>query len=351
MKHLFGKVAFKVSQTEYLWEDVFLDAEIRGEWPPIFQRAMESLALIARAEDADELPFTEDEADAAATEFRYARDLVRAEEMEKWLKGWGVEFEDWSLWISASLLKKKWGTDGLDLSVSWDEEELGKAVYTELICSRKLGTFLTDFAGCAAVLASLRDGENPPPQASDEELLAKFPQPLRYSGLRELDPQVLRERMLLVASAEHAFRHLEESALNPAVVAAKVRANQTAWTRITYQLLTLPREDVAREAVLGVKEDGLSLEEVAADAHVEVETGTRCIDDFEKPLRDRLLACQKGDLIGPIPSGGHFVLVSVLDKTLPSPSDPVLLQQARTEILETLVNRERDNRVIWAGLS
>ncbi|MCG3191002.1 MAG: hypothetical protein DIJKHBIC_00226 [Thermoanaerobaculia bacterium] len=30
MKHLFGKVAFKVSQTEYLWEDVFLDAEIRG---------------------------------------------------------------------------------------------------------------------------------------------------------------------------------------------------------------------------------------------------------------------------------------------------------------------------------
>lgn len=29
MKHLFGKVAFKVSQTEYLWEDVFLDAELR----------------------------------------------------------------------------------------------------------------------------------------------------------------------------------------------------------------------------------------------------------------------------------------------------------------------------------
>ncbi|MCK6685558.1 MAG: hypothetical protein L6R30_24430 [Thermoanaerobaculia bacterium] len=30
MKHLFGKVAFKISKMEYLWEDVFLDAELRG---------------------------------------------------------------------------------------------------------------------------------------------------------------------------------------------------------------------------------------------------------------------------------------------------------------------------------
>jgi hypothetical protein len=79
---------------------VILAGPLWGDWTALQERVRSGLACLATLDELDE-----DEEDAldeanvetAAAEFRYARDLVAAADLEAWLEGRGLSVEAWRL--------------------------------------------------------------------------------------------------------------------------------------------------------------------------------------------------------------------------------------------------------------
>jgi hypothetical protein len=106
-------------------------------------------------------------------------------------------------------------------------------------------------------------------------------------------------------------------------------------------------EQAAREIVLSVREDGLGLDEVAAEAGVDVSSTDASLDTLPSALRDPLLAASPGDVLGPLPLDGSFAVVVIDDKSVPSADDPATLARCATAILDGWVEREITDRVRW----
>jgi prepilin-type processing-associated H-X9-DG protein len=95
---------------------VVLAGLLWGDWMALEERVRSGLACLARIDDLDE-----DDADAldeadvetAAAEFRYARDLVAAADLEAWLERRGLSVEAWLDFIRRGLLIERW-TDDLE---------------------------------------------------------------------------------------------------------------------------------------------------------------------------------------------------------------------------------------------
>src|SRR5262245_17083758 len=106
MNTLLDRPAFSVGSQTYTWADVVLSAHLRGEWAQLEEQTRLGMNLVHRAEE-DESP-SEEEIEAAGEEFRYARDLVTAEEMEAWLGRFDLTVESWTDYLERSILRQGW---------------------------------------------------------------------------------------------------------------------------------------------------------------------------------------------------------------------------------------------------
>ena len=129
-------VVFTVGDERYVWADVVLAGMRWGDWAEVLEQAARGLACRRRAE-AEEVALDRGHVARAAAEFRYARGLVSAEEMDAWLARWGLAADDWTGWIEESILRRRWTSDGgaLDPRHSVSQAEMAAAVWTEAVCS------------------------------------------------------------------------------------------------------------------------------------------------------------------------------------------------------------------------
>jgi len=318
MQGLPGQPVFAVGGVEYRWNDVVRAAELWGEWDAVVARTRRALARAAR--DEDETPVAEDELNTSAEDFRYAHDLLTAEEMDEWLALWGLDVEAWLGALEALLRERRELQDEpLD-----DEEATGaefdRALLAHTVVSGDLSRFALRLAGQAAVYSKLKEeGALSPGDAGS-------------------DP---------VRCFESAFQRFREATLTPEAVEAKTHARRADWTRVTCRVLTFAREAMAREALLSIREDGSTLDEVADAARTAVEDRRLFLEDLDPGVRDHFWAARKGDLIGPLPAGDAFMIALVLDKSLPEAGDEDVRRRAEQSLLDTLVSREVDNRVTW----
>src|SRR3989442_13262363 len=111
MATLSGSRIFTVGGTAYVWEDVVLAAHLWGDWTALEQQVRDGLACLARLDEDDEDGLDEADVDAAGTEFRYARDLVAAADLEAWLDGRGLTVGPGPDFIRRTLLVPRWARD------------------------------------------------------------------------------------------------------------------------------------------------------------------------------------------------------------------------------------------------
>jgi len=345
---LFGQVAFSVGSEQYCWEDVVLDAEHRGDWSRLRERVHHGVACLRRLEENPNA-LTDEEIESAATEFRYSRDLVSAQEMEEWLTRWNVTAEDWMDYVRWSLLRQKWSgqLSVLASEYSPEEDEVDRLIQVEAVCSGDLERFAGELAGRAAVSEEKRS-RTEWGDAQVAEVLQEFPASLTERGVAGISPTACRAKMERLAHVAVSFRRFREQVVTPGRIAALIRSRRIDWTRLDLHTISFPEEEMAREAALCVREDGKSLNEVAADARRELRRSAMYIEEAEGTVRDGFLAAQKGELLGPFENGEEFVLYQVLDKTLPSASDPALSDRAQQAVLKLHLDREINDRVKWA---
>jgi hypothetical protein len=351
MATILSRPTFSIGEKSFTWQDVVLAAILRGDWMAIEQQAILGLSLVEWAEENDTSP-TEEDLDAAGQEFRYERDLVTAEEMEAWLGRCGLTVEEWMDYIERSLLRQREQEGSLEdvPDDAMTEGEVGDCVVAEAICSGELARFADTLAAHAAIAERAAEDAagqtEPSDEAELEQLVARTQRSLASSGL-DLPAEASRDRIAELARLELAFRRRSQAVLTDAAIRAQVEAHRLDWIRIDVRDLGFPDEAAAKEAALCLREDGATLESVAAEAHTEVKDGHYYIDDADPDARPLLLSATPEELVGPLQFPDGFHLLYVCGKTMPSDENSEIRRRAKEALIVSISEHESQTRVRW----
>jgi hypothetical protein len=302
---------FEVAGRQYDWSDVVAAAEDWGDWQRLEAATQEGVACVRRVEELG-LELAADEVDAAAKAFRYEHKLFSADELTEWLNGWRLTSGEWLEWVRRSLLRAKWAGE---VERILDEhpvevEEVRDLLWIEGACSGVLERVARKLAGRAAAAAATGEPD---------------------TSFRAL---------------EEAFARFRSYETSDDVVEREVERQRLAWVRIDAEVVAFAGQDVAREAALCVHE-GMTFDEVAAQAGVETQRISRYFDETEPELQPHLLTATQDSLVGPVEVGERFLLLHVEAKHVPTSEDAGVRRRAEQAVLRRAVEREVAQRVTW----
>jgi hypothetical protein len=272
------RAVFSAHGREYRWSDVIAAAVAYGDWGRIRRQAA-----------ADRRPAGRE----AVTAWRRQQKLLSADETLAWLDHWCVEMTDLERHLGVRAPAA--GTD------------LDRAAWIEAVCSGAHRHLAWGLAERVALAPS-------PPDAATELDLAEL------------------ERL------DRAFERRKQEIECSDAVARLIAANAAEWVRVGLRRLTLSDLDAAREAVLCVRVDGLSLADVAAIAGAELHEEREFLDELDADWRALISSAAVGELRGPVATSAGHAVMELLDKEFAA-DDPDVVARARKAAVEQAVAR------------
>jgi hypothetical protein len=335
------QTVFTVGDRDYSWLDVFLSAMLRGDWQAFEQQLVEGLACAAEAASHDTWP-DDGRLDAAARDFRYARNLLTTDETMAWIEGAGLTVEDWTDFLMRRLLCKDW-SDRLASLVDEHASSLevsDGAVAAEGLCSDAFERLAQTLAGRAAV-AGQRDW----PRLDGGAVEATRRQ--HSAWLEALDPDDVTRRLTHLAVLESIFAAEARASLTPDALEALVSRNRMDWMRVDLERLSFPSVAAAREAACCVREDGSTLNEVAIWSRQTVHDTRDILERIEPGLREAVLSAGADELIGPVQVGSRYEVAWIVGKTPADLADALVRARAEAAVVEQLVSKAVLTHVRW----
>jgi hypothetical protein len=323
---------------------VLLGAMLRGDWERFETRLKAGAACAAEAERSDAWPGA-GEVEEAATAFRYERDLLSTEETEAWLERAGVSLEAWSDVLARDVLRTRWA-DRLpmllndSLSAPALDDELMAA---EGICSGMFADFARALAERAAV-AETADG------TPDARAIAGQVAAARQAcavWLADLDPIDLERRLRHLAGVDARHAGATRAALTEAALSRHLDRHRLEWMRVDLERLSFSTVEGAREAAWCVREDGLTLSDVAIESRQPVQDVRTLLDDLDEALRAAVLSASLDDIVGPVEMGGRHDVAVVVGKAPATLADPLVRERAERSVIEALTKKAVLSHVTW----
>jgi hypothetical protein len=308
---------FEVDGRVFTWNDVVQAARTWKVWSEVEVRVRQTAALERYVGSRGELP-PDAEVKAASNEFRYARNLLSADEMEEWLTHWGITVGEWQGQILGAMLRERAGERQAGDSAA-EDDSFEEAVWAEAVCSGDLQGVARSLADHVAVAAARG--------ANVVEL-----QDLSDSGMHRL------------AKVYGAFR---SGTVTNDAIERELATQYLPWTSLECDVLVHPAEDPLREVVLCVREDAQPLAAVALEAGIPLREQRLLIQDAEAEIAPSLIGARPGDLLGPLRVGDGFILLAVRERLPPSAADPVVRERASHQLIRRAVDREVSARVRW----
>ncbi|HJT81515.1 MAG TPA: hypothetical protein VJ719_09990, partial [Chthoniobacterales bacterium] len=122
--------------------------------------------------------------------------------------------------------------------------------------------------------------------------------------------------------------------LVPAAYKNEISALRLPLTKFETEVIELESLDAAKEALFCVREDGMSMEEVAAEGRYPFRQVDFLLEDLPPDLQQILMSISAGELVDPMPHGDGFELCRVMKKTEPDPEDPTVKERVEQRLLE-----------------
>ncbi len=313
---------------EYKARDAIDAALFRGELEPIWKEFLCRVKAEERAEEL-ELEVDDDALNEAAEAFRYQHDLIAAEEMEQWLGTRGLTLHEFSDYLA----RQYWhGTVGEE--VEPDDSNPGSAppelreLFTaELIFSSEFDRLTTRLMWRLAALAA-NGTANPETIVAVRQMFFdrnEISPPELSDWLNRIsrDEQWFEETLAL----EAAYRRDCEALLNPQARKRELAMLRIPLTRFEAEVIELESADAAKEALFCVREDGMSMEEVAAEGRYPYGRIAFLQEDIPGELEQKFLSVAAGDVLEPFVRGDGFELYRITKKVEPQLDDPAVQQR------------------------
>ncbi len=340
---------FFVGRREYVWLDVFLAAMLRGEWHHFEQQLAGGLACLAAcADDRAEWP-DDRQIEAAANTFRYERDLITSDETISWLDRAGLTMDAWTDYLVRRLLRDRLPDrcDGLQLRhpppVTVDDVDFA----AEGFCSGTFDRFARVLAGRAAASMThedvLTEGTRGVEQLTADRVRAE-----QAVWLDALPPGDVGDRLIHLAGLESAFCARARAAATGHAIASQLARHRFEWTRVDLERVSFATADAAREAVCCVRDDGLTLTDVAIESRCAVRDTRDLAEGIDPELRDAVLCAGVDELVGPIAVGSHHEVVCVVDRRPADLADPLVRARAEAAVVDQMIARAILAHVRWA---
>lgn len=327
----------RVGERTYAWRDVVLFAMATGEWEPFIATLSLGVACAADAETHGDWP--DDSAlDDAATTFRYDRDLLTSDETEAWLERHGLDLDCWSDALMRQVLRADRGDRVIAEALGRDDLD-DATLIAEGVCS---GVF-DRWAGMLAARAAVAHLQQAPPAHDSDAAAAIVARHAAWlDGLTDIDAQLAP-----IVTAIAADRAAVDAAITAEALAVHVDRARLDWVRVDLERITFPSLDAAREAALCVREDGLTLSEVAIESRLPVVDARTLLDALDPALRDAVLSASPGDTIGPIETPGGAVVAHVVGKAAATLDDPLVRARAERSVIDSLRERALVSQARW----
>lgn len=323
-------------------------AMARGEWAAFERRLAEGLACLARAA-ADEAWPADEVIEEAGDAFRYDRDLIAGSDMTAWLESAGLSTADWTQFLKRDVLRRLWAEHAEDVLERFapSPRQFESAAVAEGICSGLFDTFERAFSGRVAAVFEIDPDRlhNAPHRRSALEAPAArlARQHAHWFSMRE--EAETRARLEAVLDLEQSFAALSERLVSNERLRDLVEENRLAWIAVELDTISFPTEDAAREAVLCVREDGLSIHDVAGLSRQSVRRTNEFLEDVSKDYRDHLVSTEPSRVLGPLAVAGRFEVIAVVGRTPPTLDTPRVAARARQAALEGAIRRAARERV------
>ncbi len=338
METIFDRPLFSVGDKEYSGKDVLLAAMIRNDWEAFEIEVRKGMACVKAAEDNDE--DFEEEIESSAVKWRYEHNLVAADDLTSWLDERQIDVEEWLGYVQRSMLVQKWSHQLDDILAKYPaaDQELAQIIECDAICSGTLNRFSIDLAGRAAIYLKKED-PIPSTEFQSQEI------PIQPANILQLD--VDQEQLRHLWKLEEFFQWFSRISLTEEAIQNHIRSHFMDWTQFRYKHLSFPREEIAQEAALCIKEDGLDFDVVAKQAKIEATEEIFYYDDLADALKDLFMIVQKGSLVGPLRFNQGFSLFWITDRFAPAEENPEITKKAKRDLLQKISDREITDHVRW----
>ena len=330
------KVIFVCEDRSLTGRDVIDAAIFRGELEPEWNHLLRLLAAERRAEEQS-LELEDDAIDTAAEQFRYQHDLITAEETEQWLATRGLNLGDFSDYFVRQYWSDKWDDlEAEELDYFSAPNETRKILIDELILSGKLDRMAERFSRrISSKCAAGETGADPP--AIEEERAAFFARSgISAEELPEWLERLGRDQEWFeeALTMEAIYRHSMSGLLSHQARQRQLAALRLPLTRFEVETIELDSLDAAREALLCAREDGMSMEEVAAEGRYPYRRPEVLLEQVPEDLQQKFLSVHPGEILEPIARGDGFHLCRIIGKEEPNLEDPVVQERADQCILD-----------------
>jgi hypothetical protein len=344
---------FEARGKTYSLGNVFSAAAFGGWIGGFWKDFKDSLACAAYAEDEGFEIQTAD-LQASADQFRYQRNLVTAEETERWLSERDVDEDD----LVAFLERRYWlgrfagEAEGFRDTYTPPPSIATDALWPETVFSGLLGPLAVPLARrVAASAAETADGRTAPDAGAASVEQAAF---LERAGCGPEDLAQWLDRnhcstawFRELLSLEARYRHACSRALSPERLSAVLESRRLDLLRVRFRSARFPTETHAREALLCVTDDGEPLVDAARRAGADTEVQSLLLEDASESLRPHLLSAAPGEVILAAGPRNESLVVEVLDKAPPSVSDPEVRARLEPVVLSQYFDPIVDDCVQW----
>jgi hypothetical protein len=347
-----SNVVFTSGDKSFTVRDLIDAAAFRGELEPIWN---ELLRLVAAEEKADEKELELDDSviDQAAETFRYDHDLITAEETEQWLEQRGLTLSD----FSDHFVRHYWGDtieDAEPEAIDYVSapNELRELLVVELILSGELDRMAKRLSWRVAGSSDAgKDGLAPEILAEEEKRLLERTD-LDENQLAGWLESMDRDRDWLgnTLRMEALHRQKTEALLNRKACEHEIAALRLPLTRFELETVELDSLDAAREALLCVHDDGMSMEEVATEGRYPYRRAEVLLEDLPEDLQQKFLSVSAGDILEPIARGDGFYICRVIEKAEPKADDDAVRERAEHRILERHFSELTAKHIQWQSL-
>ncbi|MBA2586659.1 MAG: hypothetical protein H0U99_09265 [Chthoniobacterales bacterium] len=344
---------FTCGADAYRARDAIGAALFRGEVETAWT---EILRLVACEDYATEheLQLEETALDAASNAFRYQHDLITAEETEQWLERRGLMLADFSQFF----VRHHWGNllrgkaPARSIPYLSGSPELHDLLVNELVLTDELDRMATRLGWRIAVCEAARDEEIPGELLEIEHgrfIERNKLKPEEVAGWLE---QVGRDEKWLqqMCRGEALYRRECDGTLTASERKRELANLRLPLTKFEVEMIELESLDAAHEAFLCVREDGMTMEEVAREGKYPFRRSTRLLEEIPLEYQQRFLSVSAGEVLAPLERGDGYQLCRVTGKSEPDVEDPSVRRRADDRILDRhfaeLVGRHLEWRLL-----